>query len=184
MAGKITLTLSRSLLEAARLAMDPSTRPVSCLELLGPRGPSLHDLFDIEPEPGSTLPAPVELAVPSTLYASAAAYFGMEPSSAVDITPPCSPSPRDPEIVDLTCDEILQPAEEEPCEPAPAPNPGGDDGILPVFQLDCPPVPGHNCASCNYHRDRLGDPNVTCALCYFRLSHHMIFGKCCMSVGT
>lgn len=36
------------------------------------------------------------------------------------------------------------------------------------FCLDCPPFPGVDCASCDYHRAEQGDPSVFCSLCYMR----------------
>ncbi|AAT84613.1 E1A [Simian adenovirus 3] len=147
---------------------------------------SLHDLYDIDPG--------VEGQADEWLE-SVDGFFPDAMLLEADL-PPSHNSNTEPESaaipqlssgeLDLACYETMPPESDE--EDSGISNPtdymvskaiailkedddDGDDG----FRLDAPAVPGRDCKSCEYHRERTGDPCMLCSLCYLRLNAAFVY---------
>lgn len=48
--------------------------------------------------------------------------------------------------------------------------------------LDYPELPGVNCSSCEFHRQRLNNDEVCCSLCHMRKTAYAVFGKYAFNV--
>ncbi len=52
------------------------------------------------------------------------------------------------------------------------------------FELDNPELPGHDCKSCEYHRNSTGNNDLMCSLCYLRAYGMFIYSKCILKRGV
>nr|P10407.1 RecName: Full=Early E1A protein; AltName: Full=Early E1A 28 kDa protein [Human adenovirus E4]AAA67091.1 E1A [Human adenovirus E4] len=146
--------------------------------------PSLHDLYDLEvdvPEDD-----PNEKAV-NDLFSDAALLAAEEASSPSSDSDSSLHTPRHDrgekeipglkwEKMDLRCyEECLPPSDDEDEQAIQNAASHGVQAVSESFALDCPPLPGHGCKSCEFHRINTGDKAVLCALCYMRAYNHCVY---------
>ncbi|ADZ39831.1 E1a [Simian adenovirus 49] len=150
---------------------------------------SLHDLYDIDvdaPADGDENEVPVNDFFPDSLL------LAVDEGIEVDYPPPLD-TPGEPsgshfmpdlsaEEVDLYCHEDGFPPSDSEGEQSEAREErlmaeAAATGAAAAarraweeeeFRLDCPVLPGHGCASCDYHRKTSGFPEIMCSLCYLR----------------
>lgn len=171
------LDLMDSLVNEVLLDEEPALFPWDTEDI------SLHDLFDMEIEP---------LQDDSEEIENARAVETFFPDSLLDIDLNCYESmPASPDstadaplatpTIDLTLDEDSPPSTPPQTVPATlSPIPEADEPVfveMPQFELDNPKIPGINCKSCKYHRERLQKPFVCCSLCFMRLTTPYTFSK-------
>lgn len=157
--------------------------------------PSLHELYDLDV--GATGDDCDEQAVSeffpeSLLLAASEGLLLPEPPV---LSPICEPvggeyMPRlQPEDMDLLCYETGFPLSDSEDEQ-------DVRGMALVtasamvavahheeFELDHPELPGHDCKSCEYHRNSTGNTDLMCSLCYLRAYSMFIYSKCLWNGG-
>ncbi|AGT51244.1 E1A 27 kDa protein [Human adenovirus 4] len=135
--------------------------------------PSLHDLYDLEvdvPEDD-----PNEEAV-NDLFSDAALLAAEEALSPRHGRGDKKIPWLKGEEMDLHCyEECFPPSDDEYEQAIQNAASQGVQAASESFALDCPPLPGHGCKSCEFHRMNTGDKAVLCALCYMRAYNHCVY---------
>lgn len=138
--------------------------------------PSLHDLYDLEvdvPEDDPNEEAVNDLFSDAALLAAEEALSPRHGRGDKKI-----PWIKGEEM-DLHCyEECLPPSDDEYEQAIQNAASQGVQAASESFALDCPPLPGHGCKSCEFHRMNTGDKAVLCALCYMRAYNHCVYSKC------
>lgn len=148
---------------------------------------SLHDLYDIDPgteNETDSLVSAVDEFFPESMLLEADMPPQLESPGqpgAGGVMPTLSP-----EDVDLRCYEAMLPESEDEDSGIGDPTRAMVSQAMEVlkdqeknFVLDAPEIPGRDCKSCRYHRDRTGEPNILCSLCYLRINAAFVYSKCC-----
>ncbi|AFA46676.1 E1A 28 kDa protein [Human mastadenovirus D] len=144
-------------------------------------GPTLQDLYDLEVDAHDDDPneEAVNLIFPESLILQADIASKAVPTPLH--TPTLSPIPEleEEDELDLRCYE-------EGFPPSDSEDEQGEQSMALIseyacvvveehFVLDNPEVPGQGCRSCQYHRDKTGDTNASCALCYMKKNFSFIY---------
>lgn len=179
---KILIASGNEIIELVVQAMmgDDPPEPPTPFE-----APSLYDLYDLEVDAPED---PNEEAV-NSLFTDAALLAAEEASSSSsDSDSLHTPRPgrgekKIPELkgeeMDLRCyEDCLPPSDDEDEQTIQTAASQGVQAVSESFSLDCPPLPGHGCKSCEFHRLSTGDKTVLCALCYMRAYNHCVYSKC------
>ncbi|AEF59040.1 E1a [Simian adenovirus 20] len=151
---------------------------------------SLHDLYDIDPGT-ETETDPLATAVDEFFPESMLLEADMPPHLESPVQPGAGGAmpTLSPEDVDLKCYENMPESEDEDsgiCEPTRAMVSQALEVLKDQeenFVLDAPPVPGRDCKSCRYHRDRTGESTVLCSLCYLRINAAFVYSKLFFVLG-
>lgn len=154
--------------------------------------PSLHELYDIDVESAGedcNEQAVNDFFPESFILAAAEGVILPEPPV---LSPICEPIGGEcmPQLcyedMDLLCYEAAFPCSDSEGEQ-------DENGMAHVsaaaaaaaanrereeFQLDHPELPGHDCKSCEYHRNSTGNTDLMCSLCYLRAYSMFIYSKC------
>ncbi|WEG77449.3 E1A protein [Human adenovirus 31] len=151
--------------------------------------PSLHELYDIDVESAGedyNEQAVNDFFPESFILAAAEGVILPEPPVLSPICEPiggeCMPQLCS-EDMDLLCYEAAFPCSDSEGEQ-------DENGMAHVsaaaaaaaanrereeFQLDHPELPGHDCKSCEYHRNSTGNTDLMCSLCYLRAYSMFIY---------
>ncbi|WOZ23430.1 control protein E1A [Human adenovirus 12] len=151
--------------------------------------PSLYELYDLDVESAgedNNEQAVNEFFPESLILAASEGLFLPEPPVLSPVCEPiggeCMPQLH-PEDMDLLCYEVGFPCSDSEDEQ-------DENGMAHVsasaaaaaadrereeFQLDHPELPGHNCKSCEHHRNSTGNTDLMCSLCYLRAYNMFIY---------
>lgn len=146
-------------------------------------GPTLQDLYDLEVDAHDDDPneEAVNLIFPESMILQA------DIANETIVTPLHTPTlPPIPELEEE--DELDLRCYEEGFPPSDSEDEQGEQSMALIsdyacvvveehFVLDNPEVPGQGCRSCQYHRDKTGDPSASCALCYMKKNFSFIYSK-------
>ncbi|AGT76697.1 E1A 28 kDa protein [Human mastadenovirus D] len=144
-------------------------------------GPTLQDLYDLEVDAHDDDPneEAVNLIFPESMILQADIANESIPTPLHTPTLPPIPELEEEDELDLRCyEEGFPPSDSEDERGEQSMAIISDYACVVVeehFVLDNPEVPGQGCRSCQYHRDQTGDPNVSCALCYMKMSFSFIY---------
>ncbi|AFK92201.1 early E1A 13S [Human mastadenovirus D] len=144
-------------------------------------GPTLQDLYDLEVDAHDDDPneEAVNLIFPESLILQADIASEAVPTPLH--TPTLSPIPEleEEDELDLRCyEEGFPPSDSEDEQGEQSMTLISEYACVVVeehFVLDNPEVPGQGCRSCQYHRDKTGDTNASCALCYMKKNFSFIY---------
>lgn len=146
-------------------------------------GPTLQDLYDLEVDAQEDDPNEdaVNLIFPESLILQA--DIANESIPAPLHTPTLSPIPEleEEDELDLRCYE-------EGFPPSDSEDERGEQTMALISDYACVIVeeqvvienstePVEGCRKCQYHRDKSGDPNASCALCYMKQTFSFIYSK-------
>ncbi|AGT77940.1 E1A 28 kDa protein [Human mastadenovirus D] len=144
-------------------------------------GPTLQDLYDLEVDAQEDDPneEAVNLIFPESLILQA--DIASEAVSTPLHTPTLSPIPEleEEDELDLRCYE-------EGFPPSDSEDERGEQTMALISDYACVIVeeqvvienstePVEGCRKCQYHRDKSGDPNASCALCYMKETFSFIY---------
>lgn len=88
-----------------------------------------------------------------------------------DFPPEFEPAPEVEEL--LRCEESF-----EDIEAVLDADPAEDHANhFSALELDYPEEPGYNCNACEFHKQKLSNPDAVCALCYMRRTAFAVYGK-------
>lgn len=146
-------------------------------------GPTLQDLYDLEVDAQEDDPneEAVNLIFPESMLLQA--DIANESISTPLHTPTLSPIPEleEEDELDLRCYE-------EGFPPSDSEDERGEQTMALISDYACVIVeeqvvienstePVEGCRKCQYHRDKSGDPNASCALCYMKQTFSFIYSK-------
>lgn len=146
-------------------------------------GPTLQDLYDLEVDAQEDDPneEAVNLIFPESLILQADIANESIPTPLH--TPTLSPIPEleEEDELDLRCYE-------EGFPPSDSEDERGEQTMALISDYACVIVeeqvviensaePVEGCRKCQYHRDKSGDPNASCALCYMKQTFSFIYSK-------
>ena len=146
-------------------------------------GPTLQDLYDLEVDAQEDDPneEAVNLIFPESLILQA--DIANESIPAPLHTPILSPIPEleEEDEIDLRCYE-------EGFPPSDSEDEQGEQAMALISDFACVIVeeqdviekstePVQGCRNCQYHRDKSGDMNASCALCYMKQTFSFIYSK-------
>lgn len=144
-------------------------------------GPTLQDLYDLEVDAHDDDPneEAVNLIFPESMILQADIANESTPLH----TPTLSPIPEleEEDELDLRCYE-------EGFPPSDSEDERGEQTMALISDYACVTVeeqvvienstePVEGCRKCQYHRDKSGDPNASCALCYMKQTFSFIYSK-------
>lgn len=144
-------------------------------------GPTLQDLYDLEVDAHDDDPneEAVNLIFPESMILQADIANESTPLH----TPTLSPIPEleEEDELDLRCYE-------EGFPPSDSEDERGEQTMALISDYACVIVeeqvvienstePVEGCRKCQYHRDKSGDPNASCALCYMKQTFSFIYSK-------
>lgn len=144
-------------------------------------GPTLQDLYDLEVDAHDDDPneEAVNLIFPESMIIQADIANESTPLH----TPTLSPIPEleEEDELDLRCYE-------EGFPPSDSEDERGEQTMALISDYACVTVeeqvvienstePVEGCRKCQYHRDKSGDPNASCALCYMKQTFSFIYSK-------
>lgn len=88
-----------------------------------------------------------------------------------DFPPEIEPAPEVEEL--LRCEESFEDIEAAlDAEPAEV-----HGSHFSALELDYPEEPGYDCSACDFHKQKLSNPDAVCALCYMRRTAFAVYGK-------
>lgn len=154
------LDLMETLVDHVLQDEDPALHPFDNQEL------SLHDIFDVDIEDSNA--TAVNSLFPDTWLED---NVDLQCHETLPDSPTLPDSTSNASVIDLTKDE--EPQRLEPIPEVQEP----EYYELPNFTLDCPKVPGINCKSCKFHRDKHNKKSLCCSLCFMRLTAPYTFSK-------
>lgn len=146
-------------------------------------GPTLQDLYDLEVDAQEDDPneEAVNLIFPESMLLQADIANESIPTPLH--TPTLSPIPEleEEDELDLRCYE-------EGFPPSDSEDERGEQTMALISDYACVIVeeqvvienstePVEGCRKCQYHRDKSGDPNASCALCYMKQTFSFIYSK-------
>lgn len=146
-------------------------------------GPTLQDLYDLEVDAQEDDPneEAVNLIFPESMILQADIANESIPTPLH--TPTLSPIPEleEEDELDLRCYE-------EGFPPSDSEDERGEQTMALISDYACVIVeeqvvienstePVEGCRKCQYHRDKSGDPNASCALCYMKQTFSFIYSK-------
>lgn len=144
-------------------------------------GPTLQDLYDLEVDAQDDDPneEAVSLIFPDSMILQA--ELANEHTPLHTPTLPPIPELEEDEEIDLRCYE-------EGFPPSDSEDEQGEQQMALISDLACVIVeeqvviekstePVQGCRNCQYHRDKSGDPNASCALCYMKSTFSFIYSK-------
>ena len=146
-------------------------------------GPTLQDLYDLEVDAQEDDPneEAVNLIFPESMLLQADIANESIPTPLH--TPTLSPIPEleEDDELDLRCYE-------EGFPPSDSEDERGEQTMALISDYACVIVeeqvvienstePVEGCRKCQYHRDKSGDPNASCALCYMKQTFSFIYSK-------
>lgn len=88
-----------------------------------------------------------------------------------DFPPEIEPAPEVEEL--LRCEESFEDIEAV-LDAEAEDDPGSHFSAL---ELDYPEKPGYNCSACEFHKQKLSNPDAVCALCYMRRTAFAVYGE-------
>lgn len=146
-------------------------------------GPTLQDLYDLEVDAHDDDPneEAVNLIFPESMILQA------DIASEAIVTPLHTPTlPPIPELEEE--DELDLRCYEEGFPPSDSEDEQGEQSMALISDYACVIVeeqdviekstePVQGCRNCKYHRDKSGDQNASCALCYMKSTFSFIYSK-------